>query len=72
MRNLRDNFPNAINIRWSGKCPSCGEYEEYSFQLPDICGDIGEDREECGYFCCSCDFSNAGSRYKWETTSRFS
>lgn len=62
IRCLLARFPMADEIRFSGKCPSCKQQTEYSFQLPGD-GPRGDGKEEaCGYFCVNCKWGNSGSR----------
>lgn len=67
MATLREQLlkvqPTAINIRFEGKC-HCRANAMFSYQLPDLDDDRGEDEESCGYWCGACGFSNAGAREK--------
>lgn len=58
---LLSYWPQAIGIRYEGRCDGCHSADLYSFQLP---GDHprGDGEETCGYCCAACGFSNAGSR----------
>lgn len=58
---LRRWQPLALNIRYEGRCDSCHHEGLHSYQLP---GDKARDttREDCGYWCAACGFSNAGAR----------
>ncbi len=73
VRKIKRRFPNAVQIRFSGKCPNCKQRYEYSLQFPeDLDRDpkpniFGEMEETCGYMCVSCGWSNAGSRLVEET-----
>lgn len=55
------HWKSAHSLRYSGKCPSCKRWTEWSVQIE---GDHprGENEETCGYFCTSCGWGNAGSR----------
>ena len=67
MATLREKLlgfqPKAINIRFVGKC-HCRANALFSYQLPGLDHDRGENEETCGYWCGACGFSNAGSRKK--------
>jgi hypothetical protein len=61
-KQLLSYWPQAFSIRYEGKCDCCHAATLYTFQLfGDLPGgDNG--KEQCGYFCVACGFSNAGSR----------
>lgn len=60
--------PLAHRIRFEGKCHCRGQmlmsyvlpFETYTPKDPT--------KESCGYYCCSCKFSNAGSRQRNSST----
>lgn len=55
--------PEAHHIRFEGKCHCKGKYL-MSYQLHDVTSrHPGE--EDCGYYCPSCGFGNAGARQVW-------
>jgi hypothetical protein len=55
--------PNAVEIRRSGDCPSCGVDAEVSYiLLGELSSMAGDDMEDCGYYCGYCGWGNAGSR----------
>ena len=58
-------WPDAVRIRFSGRCPLCKRPSEYSFVQPrqdrQVVKPNGETWEECGYWC-ACGWSNAGRR----------
>lgn len=64
IRKLLAEFPNALRIRFAGKCDGCkNKYCFMSFQLPDDVGVVRSEGEEyCGYYCVSCGWGNAGGR----------
>lgn len=59
---LLEIWPDAMNIRFEGKC-HCRANALMSFQLPgDRHRSDNPKRENCGFWCGACGFSNAGSR----------
>lgn len=64
---LKKTWPDAVEIRHEGECDICHRDTLLTFRLPQFEREErvdrdGQTREECGYFCPACDFSNAGSR----------
>lgn len=61
---LRRWQPRADDIRYMGRCDVCRRPGLYTYVLagePRVLRHAERD-EECGYWCASCNFSNAGSR----------
>lgn len=59
---LIQHFPEAKNIEYAGKCDSCRVETLWSFQIEPYTAINEQNKELCGYYCASCDFSNAGRR----------
>ena len=62
---IKDWQPKAYSIQNAGKCTSCKNYGLVSYLLDPytkIRKSHGERYIDCGYFCESCGFSNAGGR----------
>ena len=58
-------WPEAINIRYEGRCDICHRHTLFTFQLPeDHAVNRGINSEQCGYWCAGCGWSNAGARDK--------
>lgn len=64
VRKLLDWQPGAQRIRFEGKCDvsRCGGKLYLSYQLPGITWRVNGETEDCGYYCPSCGFGNAGGR----------
>lgn len=56
--------PIAVGIRFEGQCHCKGEFL-MSYLHPDYIHSRKLGHEDCGYYCPSCGFSNAGSRKVW-------
>jgi hypothetical protein len=60
---LLEKWPDARRIQRADRC-HCKHGQQWSFVLH---GDkLGDVREQCGYYCPACNFSNAGSRPVWK------
>lgn len=65
---ILNQWPTATDIRQViGHCPICNGGLFYSFVLLEYAGTYvskldGAQMENCGYKCCLCGWSNAGSR----------
>lgn len=66
-------FPSARRIRFESVC-HCRRGKQLSFQLPHIVHGThdfnGELREDCGFWCPYCGFSNAGARHIMRTSAK--
>jgi hypothetical protein len=58
--------PNATDIRYEDKCPSCKRLALYSYILEGIdelrIASDGRQMQECGFWCGNCRWANAGAR----------
>lgn len=70
-RTLASLWPDAYSCRYEGKCDSCKRPGLWSFKLRRDMAKLPtewakrldrEFKEQCGYYCMSCGFSNAGAR----------
>ena len=62
---LLTNQPLAKRIRFAGRC-HCRGGQLLSYQLDGNTNRQRDDMEDCGYFCPSCGFSNAGARETYQ------
>lgn len=69
IQRIRRRWARASDIQLEDdRCPACkrrGRF--YSLQLPEDIENVkqladGTWEESCGYYCCSCNWGNAGSR----------
>jgi hypothetical protein len=58
---LRHWQPKATDIRFEGRCDSCGSKGLYSYRLPNDAEHV-LGGQACGYWCGRCGWANAGSR----------
>ena len=62
-RKLKQWQANAINIRFNHKCDACKRKDLFmSYQIRGEVNKVRNGREDCGWYCPSCEFGNAGSR----------
>ncbi len=64
VRKLLDWQPGAQLIRFEGRCPisRCRCDFCLTYQIPGIDWRLNGTMESCGWYCPSCQFSNAGGR----------
>lgn len=71
IKKLLEWQPEAVDLRQADICPNCGSTDFVSYRIERLHTpgqpSVREGYENCGYWCASCDFGNAGARIKMRT-----